>query len=160
MNFIKFPDRGYSDRPLTYYKPLLETNDPVGKESELSDKLELWDLEPYQIKEQKPRWTWKIGENDKPIIQPCNRNWKLRLTIGGEVVKEDKIKYFDRNVEIDVGSFYTLNVSNICRSLNLIQRHSLLRRESLLAKIAEQPVLQLSQTIGYSYICKTGCDLI
>ncbi|AKH95211.1 GNAT family N-acetyltransferase [Elizabethkingia anophelis] len=105
MNFIKFPERGYSDPPLMYYKPLMETNDPVEIESELSDKLELWDLEPYQVKEQKPRWTWKMGENDRPIIQPCNRDWKLRLTIGGEVITENKIKYFDRNVEIDVGSF-------------------------------------------------------
>lgn len=105
MNFIKFPERGYSEPALTYYIPLIDIN--VSSETNISlfNKLELWDLEPFQVGQQKPKWTWSIGENAKSIIQPCNSNWKLRLTKDGKIIKDDKIKYFDRNEEIEVGPF-------------------------------------------------------
>src|SRR5690606_24233063 len=80
MKFRKFPNIGYSDPELTYYKPLIKINELTFEDCE--NKLELWNLEPYQIKEQKAKWKWNINDNNKPILHPCNPNWNLRLTLG------------------------------------------------------------------------------
>ncbi len=103
MEFRKFPNRGCSEPELTYYKPLIELNEPVIEGCD--NKLELWNLEPYQIKEQKANWIWNIKNNNKPILQPCNPNWNLRLTLEGKVINEDKVKYFSRDKEIYLGHF-------------------------------------------------------
>lgn len=97
MDFIKFPYRGYDEPELTYYKPLIEVEDVIDYTTD--NKLELWELEPYQIKSKSPKWTWQINKAHKPILQPCNPNWNLRLTLDGKIIKEDKVKYFSKNIE-------------------------------------------------------------
>lgn len=110
MEFQKFPKRGYSESELTYYKPLIKTNIPTL--DDVQNKLELWDMEPYQVNEEKKaRWRWEIGNNKRPILHPCNPNWNLRLSKNGKIIKEDKIKYFDRKNEIEIGPF--LFIENI-----------------------------------------------
>jgi len=108
MGFIKFPNRGYSESELTYFKPLIEINVP--SKNDFENKLELWDLEPYQLNNNKPKWTWKIETESlkflKPILQPCNRDWNLRWTKNNEIVKEDKVKYFStKDNEIEFSPF-------------------------------------------------------
>jgi len=112
MKFTKFPETGYSEPELSYYKPLIEINKPINKEA--NNKLELWDLEPYEIKEQKPKWTWEIKENQKPILQPYNANWNLRLTLNGKIEKENKVKYFSPKREIEIGPFLFIE-KHYCR---------------------------------------------
>ncbi|MDD2199670.1 MAG: GNAT family N-acetyltransferase [Bacteroidales bacterium] len=98
MGFIKFPDRGYSESDLTYFKPLIKVQTIV-ENQETDDTVELWDVEPYQKNNNQPKWTWNINlDNGKlklPIIQPCNCNWNLRWSKKGEMIREDKVKYFD-----------------------------------------------------------------
>ena len=100
MGFVKFPDRGYSESDLTFYKPIIEVKSSTEIPNSLN-KLELWDVEPYQATNTSPRWSWDIElENDKlikPILQPCNINWNLRWTKNGKTVKEDKVKYFSNS---------------------------------------------------------------
>jgi GNAT superfamily N-acetyltransferase len=100
MGFIKFPERGYSESDLTFYKPIIEVK-PTTENPNSFNKLELWDVEPYQVANIGPRWSWNIelqnGKLLKPIIQPCNVNWNLRWTNNGEIVKEDKVKYFSNS---------------------------------------------------------------
>lgn len=103
MGFQKFPKRGYGESELTYYKPLLETNKLT--EHTEGDKVELWDLEPYQVKEQKAKWTWGISKESPPIIHPVNSDWNLRLTKGGKILIEDKVKKFDIIDDIFYGPF-------------------------------------------------------
>lgn len=110
MNFIKFPDRGYSESELTYYNLLIEVNNPMQSDDEIADKLELWDLEPYEVATQTPRWTWKISETENPVLQPCNPNWKLRLTKNGKIIRDDKVKYFDRKSLIELGPFLLIQI--------------------------------------------------
>jgi hypothetical protein len=97
MGFIKFPQRGYSESDLTFYKPIIEVKTTTENPNNLN-KLELWDVEPYQATNVGPRWSWDIelknGKLLKPIIQPCNINWNLRWTNNGKIVREDKVKYF------------------------------------------------------------------
>jgi len=108
MGFIKFPERGYSESDLTFYKPLIE----VFETTEILNNnniLELWDVEPYLSHKKKPRWIWNIEIKDgkllKPIIQPCNVNWNVRWTKNGEIIKEDKVKYFSRDNSIEFSPF-------------------------------------------------------
>ena len=111
MDFIKFPEIRYSIPELSYYKPLIETNQPVKKEA--NNKFELWDLDPYEVKDRKPKWTWEIKKNQKPILLPYNANWNLRLTLNGELVKEDKIKYFSPKSEVEIGDFLFIKTVGI-----------------------------------------------
>jgi len=108
MGFIKFPQRGYSESDLTFYKPLIEVCENTETPNELNN-IELWDVEPYQSSKKKPRWCWTIdtqnGKLIKPIIQPCNVNWNVRWTKNGVIVKEDKVKYFSRENPIDFSPF-------------------------------------------------------
>lgn len=98
MEFIKFPKRGYSESDLTYFKPLIEIQKSTNN-GQAENKIELWDVEPYQTNKNSPKWTWEVEIiNDKlvlPIIQPCNYDWNLKWTKNGETIKEDKVKYFD-----------------------------------------------------------------
>jgi hypothetical protein len=54
-------------------------------------------LEPYQIKNQKPMWSWNFNlksvKLEKPILQACNSNWYLKVTKDGKVVSEGKVKH-------------------------------------------------------------------
>lgn len=110
MEFKKFPKRGYSESELTYYKPLINAKEP-SIDKFLTNKIELWDIEPYELKEQKPKWTWEINNDIYPILHPCNPNWNLRHTRNGQIIKEDKIKYFDRKNEIEFGPFLYLTLT-------------------------------------------------
>ncbi len=111
MNFTKFPDRGYSESDLIYFKPLVNTGKSSNSAS-IKNKIELWNLEPYQIQDQKSSWVWEIefeiGTKKllKPILLPCNVNWNLRWTQNGEIIKEDKIKYFaEDDIRIEYAPF-------------------------------------------------------
>lgn len=98
MGFIKFPDRGYSESDLIYFKPLIKTL-ATSKINKSGNVIELWDVEPYQKNNNYPKWKWNVELNIDllvlPIIQPCNCNWNLRWTKNGKIVKEDKVKYFN-----------------------------------------------------------------
>lgn len=116
LGFTKFPDRGYSESDLTYYKPLIEVSS--NKNGIAEHKIELWNVEPYQIKDKLPKWTWFIelsGDRlNKPILQPCNCNWNLRWSINGTIIKEEKVKYFGNNKNrIEFSPF--LYIEQLCR---------------------------------------------
>jgi len=108
MGFIKFPKRGYSESDLTYFKPLIELQTTITN-GQTENKVELWDVEPYQKNNNLPKWTWNIEIiNNKltlPIIHPCNCNWNLKWTRNGEVIKEDKVKYFDTKNRVEYNPF-------------------------------------------------------
>ena len=111
MNFIKFPDTGYTEADLTYYKPLIETL----KATELcnsENKIELWNVEPNKVKNHKPKWTWKIEAEFSTIIQPCNSNWNLKWTKNRKVIKEDKVKYFSNKQKVEYSPFLLIKELN------------------------------------------------
>ena len=114
MDFIKFPDRGYSESELTYYKPLIEIQQTTENNSD--NKIELWNVEPYQTKNNEPKWTWEINSNLNklllPIIQPCNCNWNIRLTKNGKQIREDKVKYFSDKNRIEYSPFLLITELN------------------------------------------------
>ena len=96
MGLLKLHDCGYTEHELTYYGVLIDVASTIYLDN--AEKIELWDVEPYEAMEAEPRWTWYI-ENDEgrllyPILHPCNCNWNLRWSRNGEVLKEGKIKYF------------------------------------------------------------------
>jgi len=114
MGFIKFPERGFSEFYLTYYKPLIEIQKTTKNNSD--NKIELWNVEPYKVKNNEPKWTWEFNSHLEklllPIIQPCNCNWNLRWTKNGKLIKEDKIKYFSDNIRIVYSPFLFITELN------------------------------------------------
>lgn len=83
------------------FRYLCEVSHPVSS-SESSEILELWNKEPYEIKEDAiPSWTWEIQRVansrilEKPIVFPCNVNWRLRWRSGFHITHYDeKVKRF------------------------------------------------------------------
>ena len=96
MGFEKMPDCNYSQHELTYFKTIVDTASSAQVTG--LDVIELWDVEPRLAVGNSSKWKWYVEiENGKlvnPIIQPCNCDWKLRLSRDGKVINEGKIKYF------------------------------------------------------------------
>ena len=113
MGFMKFPDRGYSESDLTYFKPLIKVQ-TTSRDGHTKNKLELWDVDPFQKKKNLPKWTWNVDIIDNklklPIIHPCNCNWNLKWTSNGKTIREDKVKYFGaENNRIEYSPFLYIN---------------------------------------------------
>ena len=74
MGLVKLYNCGYTEHELTYYDVLVE----VASTTDISngDKIELWDVEPYESDGKQPKWTWYIEfETDKllyPLIVSFN----------------------------------------------------------------------------------------
>lgn len=96
MGLVKLPNCGYTEHELTYYDVLVEVASTTDISN--SEKIELWDVEPYHATEKSPQWTWFIEiREDKlkfPIIHPCNCNWNLCWSRNGVVIRKEKVKYF------------------------------------------------------------------
>lgn len=108
MGFTPFPQNIYGLPELSYYKPLINTT-IQSQTFNLKNKLELWDVEPHLASSTNPKWCWEIKslnqKLDNPIFHPANPNWNIRLTINGEILKEDKVKYFSMKNPIDIYPF-------------------------------------------------------
>ena len=96
MGLIKLPECGRTEHELTYYMILVDTASI--EHISMTDKIELWNVEPYEAEEKKPKWTWYVEIKDGvllyPIIQPCNCNWNLCWSRNGQVLRKEKVKYF------------------------------------------------------------------
>ncbi|MFV0467218.1 MAG: GNAT family N-acetyltransferase [Lachnospiraceae bacterium] len=108
MGLSKFPDCGLTEHELTYYGILVDTASKTYIKN--ADKIELWDVEPYEAEGKEPKWTWYIETQNEvllyPIIQPCNCNWNLRWSRNGQVITEEKVKYFtDEDYEVYCSRF-------------------------------------------------------
>ncbi|PXY41808.1 hypothetical protein DMB65_04375 [Flavobacterium cheongpyeongense] len=109
LGFIKFPNCFPSDPDLTYFKPLIEIKE-VENKIDSENRIELWDVEPYEAKDKEPIWIWNF-ENPEfdlsvPILHPCNYKWKISVIKEGEVIKENQIRYFSsKNNRIEFTSF-------------------------------------------------------
>lgn len=114
MGLCKMPDIGYTQHDLTYYDILVQT--AATSYSDCLYQIELWDVEPYMDEGISAKWRWYIEINSGlllyPIIQPCNCDWKIKLSRGGNILKEGKVKYFtDENYEIYERPF--LHIKNL-----------------------------------------------
>lgn len=100
QNFITY-ESGYLHGIQTMYKPLIEYL-PLSKncdESFLGVRVELWDKEPWEAKDEVANWCWLFVTKEEtlklelPIVFPANQNWRMRVTIDGEEVSDCKIKH-------------------------------------------------------------------
>jgi hypothetical protein len=72
----------------------------------------LWHSEPHHTNGSSPdiAWSLKFKKNTrdlvKPIIYPASRDWRIKWIRNNEVIKDDKIKYFEK--EIDFGRFIVI----------------------------------------------------
>jgi GNAT superfamily N-acetyltransferase len=105
--FIQFPQRGYSESDLTFYKSLIETLHTCKNNS--LNRIELWNFEPHEILNNSPLWQWNIegftGKMKLPILHPCNINWNIRWIKNGQIEKDCKVKYFSLEFPVDFEPF-------------------------------------------------------
>lgn len=114
LKFAEFPDfmrRNGGNKNL--YKVLIPSNSPqIVKDS--VEQIELWNGEPFETRNKKPTWTWKIKfikgtrQLAEPIIFPCHYDWRIRWKKDNTIIVDDKVKYFGTQ-EICFGKYIIIN---------------------------------------------------
>jgi GNAT superfamily N-acetyltransferase len=111
MGFSEFSNGlrdGYSNKWL--YKVLIPSL-PNSVEDGQVVRIELWNKEPHQIKDEVPNWIWypklkrPTGQLSAPIVQSAYHNWRIRVSVRNEPKFDDCIKYLDRRIPIECRDF-------------------------------------------------------
>lgn len=90
------------DHSVNLYRPLV-TPLEANSQSAAIEVLELWDRDPWEAGDSEPTWTWATlmqGDTQKlvkPIIHPCDQNWRLRWRKGSRVLIDEKVKRFSED---------------------------------------------------------------
>lgn len=107
LEFVDVPRNiHYWSKLATYLFKILVPVQPLAVAPDGNDYIELWDDEPYITQNKPSKWIWKIeteAESCKlkiPIIHPCKKDWRIRLTMDGRTIVDNKVKRFG-GVEID-----------------------------------------------------------
>lgn len=111
LGFENFPDFPRDNR-IRMFKSLIPTL-KNSESNEMSERIELWNMEPHLAQSNNPEWTWNLTfkensrELTKPIIHPTHYDWQLSWKIGTETKFKNKVKkyYSDR---IEFGSFVVI----------------------------------------------------
>lgn len=110
MNFIDVPpNHRFWDKQTTHlFKCLVPSLQPVVEHNNIN-YIEIWDAEPYATVDKDAKWKWDLditGENKLvlPIIQPCHRDWRIRLVLDNKTITDNKVKRFGE-LEIDYGPY-------------------------------------------------------
>lgn len=80
---------------------------------ESNERIELWNDEPYRTGDTEPTYVWHLEfipntrKLKTPIIHPAHYEWRIRWTSNGKVIKDNKIKYFGK--EIDYETFIVID---------------------------------------------------
>ncbi len=115
MGFKSTPSRGFSEPQPAYHLAFVEPFQPC-LECNLENKLELWNVEPHKASQIKPNWTWDLSnisdQLPSPIFLPVSQDWNLRLTRNGNIIREEKVKYFWREEDIYPSFFLYLTHVN------------------------------------------------
>src|SRR5690606_33574706 len=82
----------------------------ISESSKMSERIELWNMEPHLAERNDPEWTWNITfkENSreliKPIIHPAHYDWQLSWKTETETKFVAKVKGYNSD-RIEFGSF-------------------------------------------------------
>ncbi|REA57119.1 hypothetical protein DSL64_24465 [Dyadobacter luteus] len=118
LGFVEFPD------PPEHYKFSSEDNKklysiltdhlPTSSVQRTGEVIELWNNEPYKTTNNiPPAYVWNLEFKDgtrkltTPIIHPAHYKWRLRWSLNGKTIRDDKIKRF--KTEIDFGTFIIID---------------------------------------------------
>lgn len=109
LNFKNFPPLPHETR-IWMYRTLVPSLENTKEENQLTEVIELWEAEPYQISNQKPRWIWEISYKNNsnklslPIIKAAYYKWQLCWRIGDTILFKNSIDRFT-NSKIEYGNF-------------------------------------------------------
>ena len=103
FKFCAFPPNvSDTSEKVELYKILIDSSRPVRSKVDANEVVELWNGEPFETDDQNPYRTWKLeyikGTRilKKPIICPCDFDWRIRWRKGSEVFYDEKVKRFKR----------------------------------------------------------------
>jgi hypothetical protein len=109
LGFVDFPKHAKWNRGnRELYKVLVPHLEP--RNIVVNEYIELWDDEPYRTQEVNSTWKWELifkngtRELEKPIIQPCHYDWRIRWANNDLILRDEKTKRFGQD-EIVFGSF-------------------------------------------------------
>lgn len=104
---VPFNIRYWDNQTKHLFKKLLPSLPEVSTHNG-SNYIEIWDTEPIYTKHKESTWKWDInsdtGKLPLPIIQPCEKDWRIKLVTNNKIIIDDKIKRFG-NLEIDFGPY-------------------------------------------------------
>ncbi len=75
-----------------------------------NEYIELWNDEPYCTQNVNSTWKWNLSfkdgtrELEKPIIQPCHYDWRIRWANNDLIFKDENVKRFGQDT-INFGGF-------------------------------------------------------
>lgn len=114
FNFIDVPKNVnyWGNQTVSLFKRLVPAKQEVAIHNG-SNYIEMWDAEPYAIRNKDSKWKWNLDLSDVdklslPIIQPCEKDWRIKLVLEDKIVVDDKIKRFG-GIEIDYGPYAIIN---------------------------------------------------
>jgi ribosomal protein S18 acetylase RimI-like enzyme len=118
LGFKQYPDvEGFTDYNISdgkhLYKILVPHLKPTKSKKEVAT-IELWNVEPYQIDKVSSLWKWhpKVNSHsshlEKPLIFPAKRDWNIRWSENGIILREEKVKYFGKSADIDFTNFIVI----------------------------------------------------
>jgi len=111
LGFIDFPEHKFlwNKENKELYKilvPHLESQKVINT----GECIELWNDESFGNQSLNFTWKWQLlfkegtRELVRPIIQPCHYDWRIKWTLNGAKIRDDKVKYFDKK-EMIFGDF-------------------------------------------------------
>lgn len=115
LGFIDFPEHRFlwNRQNKELYKiliPHLETQKLINA----VECIELWNDESFGNQSLNSKWKWQLvfkegtRELVRPIIHPCHDDWRIKWTLNGATIRDDKVKYFDKQVK-NFGDFLIIN---------------------------------------------------
>lgn len=114
LGFVQFPKidgfRDYNSPDGKHLYKILRNAADLSTDGTEGEIMQLWAAEPYEAEREQSICTWQLifeGDSRKlvrPIIFPAKRKWQIRWTKNNSIIKQDGIKYFQRE-EIDFSEF-------------------------------------------------------
>lgn len=97
-NYPLFP----SEKRIWMYRTFLPFLNSIKDSDQLTEVIQLWEGESYEVINTKPKWVWEISyqKNSRklslPIIHPVYYKWQLCWKIGDNIFFKDRIENFNQ----------------------------------------------------------------
>lgn len=101
LGFTEFEDNPRINKDC--YKLLIPINENYPQDNDLDEVIEIWDIDFYSADNSPPKWSWAVkfihGTNNLlvPIILPGHYDWRIRWKKDGNILIDQKVKYFGKD---------------------------------------------------------------
>lgn len=99
-HFVDFPTNYSNSRQYVQLYRII-ANSKLSNSNNAPHRFELWNKTAFSPTTSNPMWSWEIEIDSKsrklikPIIFPCNKNWKCRVIENNSMIYEGNIAYYE-----------------------------------------------------------------